>query len=78
MNTVQILIGTISALAVLGPTVVLAYSLWREAFPNSIIITDRDGRVIGELSAENVQHSDIQKLRELRALIRRNRDEPAF
>lgn len=58
MSTVQFIAGAITGAAIVVPVSIFLRDLYRIAFPHKVIITDKNGDVLGEISAESVTKSD--------------------
>jgi hypothetical protein len=73
MSHFQFIAGLFAGLAVAIPVLILARDLYKIAFPHSVIITDQNGDVLGEISAESVTKSDANELARLHERIRQSR-----
>lgn len=70
----QLILGLMSAVAVIFPVGRLVRVLIKEAFPKSIKLVDSEGTVLGEISAASVQQADTENLVRLHERIRHRHD----
>ncbi|MBR0875257.1 hypothetical protein JQ633_33195 [Bradyrhizobium tropiciagri] len=68
------LLSAFSLGAVIIPTAILAFRIWQNSTPKSIVFIDSDGVVVKEITADSVQKLDTDELVSLHDRIRRNHD----
>ena len=56
------------------PVLILAFRVWQNSAPHSIVFVDREGTVVKEITADSVQQLDTDELVSLHDRIRRNND----
>jgi hypothetical protein len=64
----------VSGAAVAVPVAILAFRVWQNSTPRSIVFVDREGKVVKEITADSVQRLDTNELVRLHDRIRRNND----
>ncbi|WP_338830168.1 hypothetical protein [Bradyrhizobium sp. 27S5] len=67
-------LGIFSFIAVIFPIVKLAFGIWKNSVPRSIVFVDKDGYVVKEITAESVQKMDTKELVSLHDRIRQKHD----
>jgi len=72
MTHLQSIAGFIAFAAVVVPISIFIRDLYKLALPHSVIITDKNGDVLGEISAESVTKSDANELARLHERIRQS------
>jgi hypothetical protein len=63
----------VSLLAMIYPVVRVILHLIRELRAKKLVVTDRDGNVLAELSTERVQQTDLKDLERLRERVGRDK-----
>lgn len=58
--TILAFLGWASVTALALPVIAVAYTVWKEASSTSFVILDEGGRVLGEISADIVQHNPTE------------------
>ena len=72
--TLQYILGAASLLAVAVPAVSLLISVIHQARARTFELVDRDGKVVGKISAESVQRTEPAETARLRERIRQKHD----
>jgi hypothetical protein len=72
MSIFQSVAGALTVAAMVVPVSIFLRDLYKIAFPHKIIITDKNGDVLGEISAESVTRSDANELAGLHERIRQS------
>lgn len=66
---------TIFSLGAIGiPVAILAFRVWQNSSPRSIVFIDRDGKVVKEITADSVKELDTRELVSLHERIRHKHD----
>lgn len=72
MSHIQIFAGVLAVIAIAGPVSIFIRDLYKLAFPHTVVITDENGDVLGEISAESVTKSNANELARLHERIRQS------
>lgn len=72
MSYLQFVAGVMAGIAVAVPVSIFIRDLYKLAFPHSVVITDENGDVLGEISAESVTKSNAGELGRLHERIRQS------
>lgn len=72
MSNLQTIAGIAAAAAVVVPVSIFVRDLYRLAFPHRVVVTDKNGEVLGKISAESADRSTADELARLRERIRQS------
>jgi hypothetical protein len=63
----------VSVVATAIPVVKLIRTFLTEVRSSKLVVTDHDGKVMGEISTERLQHTDLEELERLHERVRRDK-----
>ena len=72
MSHIQFFAGILAVAAMGIPVSIFFRDLYKIAFPHSVIITDKNGNVLGEISADSVTKSSANELARLHERIQQS------
>ncbi|RXG88736.1 hypothetical protein EAS61_29150 [Bradyrhizobium zhanjiangense] len=73
-TTLQYLLGGVFFLLALIPLAIVIKHAARQARARAFVLVDRDGKVIGEISADSIQKAEPENIARLRERVRQKHD----